>query len=221
MDDMAARKMTTRPIRVFVVDDHPMVRSGLAAAIGAQPDFEFVGDAADGQDALQRVPPLLPDVVLMDISMPLLDGISATDQLRRTLPSTKFIMLTSSAEPNEVRRALAAGASGYLLKNASAVELAALIRDAHAGRRVLAPEITEAMVTAALQPAPGADLTPRERELLALVARGLNNQEIAAELSLALPTVKFHITNILSKLHVENRTEAVVKALKHKIVPAA
>jgi two-component system, NarL family, response regulator LiaR len=208
-------------IRVFVVDDHPLVRTGLAAAIGAHPEFEFVGEAADGQEALQRVPSVLPDVVLMDISMPRLDGISATDQLRRTLPSTKFIMLTSSAEPSEVRRALAVGASGYLLKNASAVELAEMIRHAHAGRRVLAPEITAAMVDAALQPPPGADLTPRERELLALMSRGLNNTEIAAELSLALPTVKFHVTNILSKLHVENRTEAVIKALKHKIVPAA
>jgi two-component system, NarL family, response regulator LiaR len=213
--------MTDRPIRVFIVDDHPMVRTGLAAAIGAHPEFEFIGEAADGEEALRCVPPLLPDVVLMDISMPRLDGISATEQLRRTLPSTKFVMLTSSAEPSEVRRALAVGASGYLLKNASAVELAAMIRSAHAGRRVLAPEVSEAMIDAALQPAPGADLTPRERELLALMARGLNNSEIAAELSLALPTVKFHITNILSKLHVENRTEAVIKALKHKIVPAA
>ncbi len=213
--------MAAPKIRVFVVDDHPLVRTGLAAAIGAHTEFEFVGEAADGVEALRLVPMLRPDVVLMDISMPLLDGIAATEQLRRTLPSTRVIMLTSTAEPSEVRRALAVGASGYLLKNASAVELAAMIRNAHAGRRVLAPEITEAMISAALQPPPGADLTPRERELLALMARGLNNQEIAAELTLAMPTVKFHVTNILSKLHVDNRTEAVLKALKHKIVPAA
>jgi two-component system, NarL family, response regulator LiaR len=213
--------MSAPKIRVFVVDDHPMVRTGLAAAIGAHPAFEFVGEAADGLEALRLVPIMLPDVVLMDISMPQLDGISATQQLRRILPSTKFLMLTTSAEPIEVRRALSAGASGYLLKNASALELTEMIRGAHAGRRVLAPEISDAMISAALEPSPGADLTPRERELLALMTRGLNNQEIAAELSLALPTVKFHITNILSKLHVDNRTEAVLKALKHKIVPSA
>lgn len=207
-------------IRVFVVDDHPLVRTGLAAAIGAYGDLEFVGEAADGREALGLVRALLPDVVLMDISMPVLDGIEAVRQLRPTLPSTRFLMLTSSADPTEVRRALAAGASGYLLKNASATELSQMIRGAHLGRRVLAPEVAEAMISAAVEPPPGADLTARERELLALMTRGMNNQEIAAELTLALPTVKFHVTNILSKLHVDNRTEAVLKALKHRIVPA-
>jgi two-component system, NarL family, response regulator LiaR len=211
--------MAASKIRVFIVDDHPMVRTGLAAAIGAQADLELVGEAEDGREALALIALRQPDVVLMDISMPRLDGISAMGQLSKTMPSTRFLMLTSSGEPIEVRRAMAAGASGYLLKNASASELAQMIRNAHAGRRVLAPEIAEAMISATLEPAPGADLTPRERELLALMTRGLNNQEIAAELSVALPTVKFHITNILSKLHVDNRTEAVLKALKHKIVP--
>jgi len=206
-------------IRVFVVDDHPMVRTGLAAAIGAQADLEVVGEAEDGREALSLIPVLQPDVVLMDISMPRLDGIAAMSQLRQTMPSTKFLMLTSSGEPVEVRRAMAAGASGYLLKNASATDLAQMIRNANLGRRVLAPEVAEAMITATLEPQPGADLTPRERELLTLMTRGLNNQEIAAELAVALPTVKFHVTNILSKLHVDNRTEAVLKALKHKIVP--
>jgi two-component system, NarL family, response regulator LiaR len=207
-------------IRVFIVDDHPMVRTGLAAAIGAQSDLEIVGEAEDGREALALIPVLQPDVVLMDISMPRLDGISAMSQLRPTMPSTRFLMLTSSGEPVEVRRAMTAGASGYLLKNASAADLAQMIRNAHIGRRVFAPEVAEAMINATLEPAPGADLTPRERELLALMTRGLNNQEIAAELAVALPTVKFHVTNILSKLHVDNRTEAVLKALKQKIVPA-
>lgn len=211
--------MATARIRVFIVDDHPMVRTGLAAAIGAQADLELVGEAEDGREALTLIALRQPDVVLMDISMPRLDGIAALGQLSQTMPSTKFLMLTSSGEPIEVRRAMAAGASGYLLKNASASDLAQMIRHAHGGRRVLAPEIAEAMISATLEPAPGADLTPRERELLALMTRGLNNQEIAAELSVALPTVKFHITNILSKLHVDNRTEAVLKALKQKIVP--
>lgn len=212
--------MAAFKIRVFVVDDHPMVRTGLAAAINAHADLEFVGEAEDGREALGLVPALLPDVVLMDVSMPRLDGIAAVQQLRQTMPSTKFVMLTSSAEPSEVRRALAAGASGYLLKAASADELAQMIRGVYVGRRVFAPEVAEAMITAATEPAPGADLTPPERELLALMTRGLNNQEIAAELRLALPAVKFHITNILAKLQVDNRTEAVLKALKHKIVPA-
>ncbi len=210
---------TASRIRVFIVDDHPMVRTGLAAAIGAQADLELVGEAGDGREALGLIPALQPDVVLMDISMPHLDGISAMSRLRQTMPSTRFLMLTSSGEPIEVRRAMAAGANGYLLKNASAVDLAQMIRAAHGGRRVLAPEVAEAMISATLEPAPGADLTPRERELLAAMTRGLNNQEIAAELAVALPTVKFHITNILSKLQVDNRTEAVLKALKHKIVP--
>jgi two-component system, NarL family, response regulator LiaR len=212
--------MSAERISVFVVDDHPLVRTGLAAAIGAYDDLEFVGEAADGREALALIHALMPDVVLMDISMPVLDGIEALKQLRPVVPSTRFVMLTSSAEPTEVRRALAAGASGYLLKNASATELSQMIRGAHAGRRVLAPEVAEAMISASVNPAPGADLTARERELLALMTRGLNNQEIAAELALALPTVKFHITNILSKLHVDNRTEAVLKALKHRMVPA-
>ncbi len=212
--------MAAFKIRVFVVDDHPMVRTGLAAAISAHADLEFVGEAEDGREALGLIPALLPDVVLMDVSMPRLDGIATVQQLRQTMPSTKFVMLTSSAEPSEARRALAAGASGYLLKNASADELAQMIRGAHIGRRVLAPEVAEAMISAAVEPAAGADLTPRERELLALMTRGLNNQEIAAELTLALPTVKFHVTNILAKLQVDNRTEAVLKALKHRIVPA-
>jgi two-component system, NarL family, response regulator LiaR len=214
------RIMPAQRITVFVVDDHPMVRTGLAAAIAAQADLDLVGEASNGLEALDAVRARLPNVVLMDITMPVLDGIETLKQLRPTLPSTRFLMLTSSGEPAEVRRALAAGASGYLLKNTSAADLAAMIRAAHAGRRVLAPEVTEAIISAAVEPTPGADLTARERELLALMARGMNNQEIAAELTVALPTVKFHVTNILSKLHVDNRTEAVLKALKHRIVPA-
>lgn len=208
-------------IRVFVADDHPMIRNGLAAVIDAERDLERVGEAANGQEALRLIPAAAPDVVLMDIAMPQMDGIAVIDILRKQMPSTRFVVLTSAVEPSEVRRAIAAGACGYLLKNASAMELAAVIREAHAGRRVLAPEVTDAMIAAAQQPKPGADLTQREREILALMTRGLNNQEIADELSVAVPTVKFHITNILSKLHVENRTEAVLKAIKHKLVVAA
>lgn len=213
--------MSKEKIRVFVVDDHPMIRTGLAAMIDAEPDFERVGEAGSGQDALRLIPLAAPHVVLMDLVMPQMDGIAAIEALRKQLPSARFLILTSLVEPGEVQRAIKAGACGYLLKNASAMELVAVIRNAFAGRRVLAPEVTDAMIAASQQPAPGGDLTQREREILALMTRGLNNQEIAAELSVAVPTVKFHITNILSKLHVDNRTEAVLKALKHKLAPPA
>ena len=213
--------MAHKRIRVFIVDDHPMIRSGLAAMIDAESDLEHVGEAANGEEAVRLAPAAAPDVVLMDLVMPQMDGIAATALLRESLPSTRILILTSLLEAGEVRRAIEAGACGYLLKNATAQELVTTIRSAYAGRRVLAPEATDALIAAAQQRPPGADLTQREREILALMTRGLNNQEIAAELSIAVPTVKFHITNVLSKLHVDNRTEAVLAALKHKLVPPA
>lgn len=212
--------MAAETIRVFVVDDHPMVRAGLAAMIDGETDLVNVGEAGDGAEALRLVPAARPDVVLMDLAMPHLDGVGAITALRPLLPSTRFVVLTSLVDPAQVGRAIDAGATGYLLKNASAQDLVLAIRAAHGGRRMLAPEATDALVAQRQQRGPGADLTQRERELLALMARGLNNQEIAAELAIAVPTVKFHITNILSKLGVENRTEAVVAALKHGLVPA-
>lgn len=211
-------------IRVFVVDDHPMIRSGLAAMIDGEADFHRVGEASHGADAVRMIPALAPelqpDVVLMDLLMPQMDGIEAMTLLRPRLPATRFVILTSLTEPAEVQRALAAGAAGYLTKTASAQELVNVIRSAHGGRRVLSPEATEALISASHQPSPGADLTQRERELLALMARGLSNQDISAELGIALPTVKFHITNILGKLGAANRTEAVLTALRHRLVPA-
>ena len=209
------------PIRVFVVDDHPMIRNGLAAMIDGEADLLRVGEAAHGQDAVRLIPAARPDVVLMDLVMPQLDGVAATARLRPLLPDARFIILTSLVDPGEAERAFSAGADGYVLKNASAQDLVTVIRAAHAGRRTLAPEVTDAMIARRQQRPPGADLTARERELLALMARGLNNQAISAELGIALPTVKFHITNILGKLGADNRTEAVLTALKHKLVPAA
>ena len=212
--------MTTQEkIRVFVVDDHPMIRTGLATMIDAEDDLLRVGEAASGAEALQLVPGAEPDVVLVDLVMPNLDGIATTAALSKTVPRAKYVILTSLLDPAEVERAIAAGATGYVLKTASSHELLSVIRATHAGRRVLAPEVTDALVASRQNRAPGADLTQRERELLALMADGLNNKEIAAALSIALPTVKFHITNILSKLQVDNRTEAVLVALKHKLVP--
>jgi len=211
--------MSAPKIRVFVVDDHPLIRNGLAGMIDAEAGLEGVGEAGSGDEAVQRLPALAPDVVLMDLVMPGLDGIEAVAALHPRLPQTRFLILTSLIDPAAVRRAMAAGASGFLSKTASADELVAAIRSAHAGRRVLAPEATDALFEASRQAPTGGDLTPRERELLALMARGLSNQEIVAELAIAMPTVKFHIGNILGKLAVDNRTEAVLKALKHKLVP--
>lgn len=206
------------PIRVFVVDDHPMIRHGLQAMLKAEESFLWVGDAADGHDAVRGAPAVAPDVVLMDLVMPKMDGVACITALRPLLPRTRFVILTSLLEPSEVRRAMDAGASGYLLKNASSQELVNVIQMAYRGHRVLAPEVTDALVASQKEVPPGADLTQRERELLALMARGLSNQEIATALSIAMPTVKFHVTNILAKMHADNRTEAVLVALKHKLV---
>ena len=209
------------PIRVLVVDDHPMIRLGLAAMVRAERDFEIIGEAAHGRDAISIAQATRPDVVLMDIVMPELDGVAVIQALRPLLPTTRFVMLTSLMDAGAIRRAMEAGACGYMLKSASAQELVTVIRAAHAGQRVMSPEATDALIKESREPQIGHDLTPRERELLALMARGMNNQEIAAELSIAVPTVKFHITNILAKLNADNRTEAVLAAMKHRLVPPA
>jgi NarL family two-component system response regulator LiaR len=211
--------MPTEKIRVFVIDDHPMIRIGLATMIDAEDDLVRVGEAASGADALRLVPAAAPDVVLVDLVMPNLDGVAITAALVPKVPQARFVILTSVLDPVEVERAIAAGATGYVLKTASSHELLSVIRATHAGRRVLTPEVTDALVASRQNRAPGSDLTQRERELLSLMADGLNNKQIAAALAIALPTVKFHITNILSKLAADNRTEAVLLALKHRLVP--
>lgn len=205
-------------IRVFVIDDHSMIRHGLAAMIGAERDFIWVGDAPDGAEAVRTAPALAPDLVLVDLVMPRLDGVATIQALRPLLPRARFVVLTSVLDPVEVKRALEAGASVYLLKNASAQELVTVMQTAARGHRVLAPEVTDAIIAEARSPSPGADLTQRERELLGLMARGLSNLDISTALGIAMPTVKFHVTNILAKLHADNRTEAVLVALKHRIV---
>lgn len=207
-----------RPLRVFVIDDHPMIRHGLAAMIKAEREFEWVGDAADGDDAVRLAPALLPDLVLVDLVMPRLDGVATIRALKPLLPKTHFVVLTSVLDPHEVKRAMEAGAGAYLLKNASTQELVTVMHTAARGQRVLAPEVSDALMAGDRSPPPGSDLTHRERELLALMARGLANQEISNRLGIAMPTVKFHVTNILAKLHADNRTEAVLTALKHRLV---
>ncbi len=206
------------PIRIFVVDDHPMIRHGLVSMLRSESSLMWVGEAADGAEAVRLAPQAAPDVVLVDLVMPRMDGVAAIAAMRPLLPNAKFLVLTSVLDASEVRRAMAAGASGFLLKNASPQELVNIIISAARGQRVMAPEVTDALIADQRETHPGDELTSRERELLALMATGLANQEIATRLSIAMPTVKFHVTNILAKLHADNRTEAVLVALKHKLV---
>jgi NarL family two-component system response regulator LiaR len=206
-------------IRVLLVDDHAVVRSGLSAFLLAFDDLELVGEAGSGEEAVRICDRLRPDVVLMDLVMPGMDGAQATRAIREKCPDIQVIALTSFKEKELVEGALEAGAIGYLLKNVSADELARAIREAHIGRPTLAPEAAQALIQARRQPPPiGFDLTEREQEVLALMVEGLNNPDIAARLILSRSTVKFHVSNILSKLGASGRTEAVSLALQHNLV---
>ncbi|MFZ6019171.1 MAG: response regulator [Chloroflexota bacterium] len=207
------------PIRVMLVDDHAVVRSGLSAFLMAFDDLELVGEAENGRQAVQRAAALQPDVILMDLVMPEMDGAAATRQIREAYPHIQVIALTSFREDTLVQAALQAGAISYLLKNVSADELAQAIRAAHAGRSTLAPEAAQVLIQAATRPAaPVFELTERERDVLIWMVRGLSNNEIAAKLVVSPSTVKFHVSNILSKLGVSSRTEAVAFALQQRLV---
>jgi NarL family two-component system response regulator LiaR len=207
------------PIRVMLVDDHAVVRSGLGAFLLAFDDLDLVGEASGGEQAVRLCDRLQPDVVLMDLVMPGMDGAAATRAIRERCPQIQVIALTSFKERELVHRALEAGAIGYLLKNVSAEELAGAIRAAHAGRPTLAPEAAQVLVQAAAHPPrPGHDLTPREREVLTLMVEGLSNREISERLVVSRSTAKFHVSSILSKLGVATRTEAVALAVQHGLV---
>ncbi len=209
------------PIRVLVVDDHAVVRGGLATFLLAYDDLELVGEAANGVEALAAVERCRPDVVLMDLMMPEMDGATATRLLREKYPNIQVIALTSFKEDDLVQGVLAAGAIGYLLKNVSADELVNAIRSAHVGRPTLAPEATRALIhsaTHARQQPLGHDLTERERDVLALMVTGMNNSEIADKLVVSRSTIKYHVSNILSKLQATTRTEAVAYALQQNLV---
>ena len=207
------------PIRVLVVDDHTMVRRGLATFLKVFDDLVLAGEAASGQEAIQLCAQLQPDVVLMDMVMPDMDGAAATRLIRKQSPLVQVLALTSFKEEILVQSALQAGAIGYLLKDVTADELAQAIRAAHAGRSTLSPEAAQALVHATSQPlAPGIDLTDREREVLSLMVEGLNNPQIAARLAVSPSTIKSHVSRILDKLGVASRTEAVSLALRNRLV---
>ncbi len=209
----------TDKIKVIIVDDHKVVRSGLSAFLQVCDDLELVGEASNGKEAIDICGALQPDVVLMDLVMPEMDGAAATSEIRKKYPHIQVIILTSFKEDNLIEDALQAGAIGYLLKNVSADELAAAIRSARIGRPTLAPEATQALIKAAHRPsAAGTALTAREKEVLQMMTEGLSNPEIADKMIVSRSTVKFHVSSILSKLGAASRTEAVSIALQNKMV---
>jgi two-component system, NarL family, response regulator LiaR len=212
-----------RPIRVLIADDHAMLRGGLKLFLSAFDDLALAGEAATGEEAVRLCSCTRADVVLMDLKMPGMGGVAATQAIRAQCPDTRVIALTNFQDAEMVQQALRAGAIGYLLKNVTADELAAAIRAAHAGRATLAPEATQALIEAARQGEPALEevpsrLTPRERDVLALMARGLSNGQIARELVISPQTAKFHVSNILAKLGCGSRTEAVAIALGRGLV---
>ena len=209
----------TEKIRIMIVDDHAMVRGGLRLFLSNYDDLEVVAEAGDGQEAIDLCPEVQPDVILMDIVMPGVDGPTATARIRRDSPQVQVIALTSFLEEDLVQRALAAGAISYLLKDVGAGKLAEAIRAAYRGRGTLDPAAAQVIVKAAQRPPPpGQDLTDREREVLALLAEGQTNKQIARRLSLSPGTVRIYVSEILSKLGAANRTEAAALAHQHGLV---
>ena len=206
-------------IRVLLVDDHAVVREGLRAFLELQEGIEVVGEAADGAEGLAEAERLRPDVVLMDLVMPGLDGVAAMRELRGRLPAARAIVLTSFLDEDRLLPALRAGAAGYLLKNAPPAEVARAVRAAHAGEAVLDPVVAARLVeTLARDDEPLDRLTPREREVLVLLGRGFPNKQIARELHLSEKTVKTHVGHVLAKLGVADRTQAAVAAVRAGLV---
>jgi DNA-binding NarL/FixJ family response regulator len=205
------------PIRVLVADDHAVVREGLRTFLSLQDGIEVVGEAGDGEAAVREAEIRRPDVILMDLVMPRLDGVGAMRELRRRMPACRVIVLTSYAQDDRLLPAIQAGAAGYLLKDAEPREIARAVRAAHVGEALLAPAIAARLVAAIAQPAgerPTQRLTPREREVLALIGRGLPNKRIARELGVSEKTVKTHVGHVLAKLGVTDRTQAALHAVR-------
>ena len=204
-------------IRVMLVDDHAVVLEGLRTFLELQDGIEVVGEAEDGRQALAEAERVRPDVILMDLVMPVLDGVGAMRELRQQLPSSRVIVLTSFAEDDRLLPAIQAGAAGYLLKNVQPKELARAVRAAYAGEALIDPLVAARLVEAIAQPAgegPRDELTAREREVLELIGRGMSNKRIALELGVSEKTVKTHVGHLLAKLGVADRTQAAMHAMR-------
>jgi len=210
--------MSETRIRVLLVDDHAVVRSGLAAVLSSLDDMELAGEAGNGQEAVRACEHTKPDVVLMDLVMPVMDGVAATKAIHDRWPEMRIVALTSFGDKELIEGALKAGAMSYLIKSVSAAELAAAVRNAAAGRPSLSPEVAQVLMQGIKEPSRTYDLTQREKEILSLMVGGLGNDDIAARLVVSRSTVKFHVSNVLSKLGVTSRTEAVALALRNRLV---
>jgi DNA-binding NarL/FixJ family response regulator len=209
----------TAPIRILVTDDHPVVRDGLVAILGSQPDFAIVGDAASGQATLDLARTLHPDIVLLDLEMPEMDGVETLRQLQRITPDTRVIIFTAFDTDERILSAVRAGAQGYLLKGAPRNDIFQAIRVVHQGGSLLEPMIAQKLLRQVSQESPGdMALTPRELAVLRLLARGLQNKEIAIELGITGRTTKFHVGSLLRKLGAGNRTEAVAIAAQRGLI---
>ncbi len=212
--DIVIGVTSASPIRVLAVDDHPLIRAGVVAFLATEPDLQVVAEAANGEEALEQYRELRPDIVLMDLSMPVMDGLSATRAILDEFPDASVIVLTTYDGDEDIHRALDAGARGYLLKDMVAADVLNVIRTVHGGRR----GIPHAVAAKLAEHTPRIPLTPREAEVLSLVAKGLSNAEVAARIGRTEGTVKVHLKNILQKLDASDRTEAVTTALRRGFI---
>jgi DNA-binding NarL/FixJ family response regulator len=226
-DQAASLSTAAEPIRVLVVDDHALFRRGLEMVLSREPDIELVAEASDGSEALIKAAETLPDIVLMDVRMPKRSGIEACTSIKEVVPSAKIIMLTISDDEADLYDAIKAGATGYLLKEISIDEVAAAIRAVHGGQSLISPSMASKLLSEfasmikkgdARQQIPAPRLTDREMEVLRLVAKGMNNRDIAKQLFISENTVKNHVRNILEKLQLHSRMEAVVYAVREKLL---
>jgi len=216
---MVNKMNDTKKIRILVADDHAITRDGLRTLISLYDDFDLISEAANGKEAVDLCRELCPDVVLMDLEMPVLGGIEAIKEIKKHNPETKIIALSSFADNKLVKDTIKAGALSYIIKNVSTCELAGCIRDARNGKSCFSPEVTAVMVSEINSPSSGVSvLTEKERDILIMIAGGYSNKAIAKELFVSDNTVKFHISNILSKLGVANRAQAAAIAVKENLL---